>query len=396
MLLLNNDAKAAANAAAEYSAAPNRAAEQTKEVMLAQPETEENTHAPLKFTAKEISNMPISFRKLFRIGGLPVHCRKRVRSSSVCYELRCRACGYNISAAGRTIEIAKARFIDRLKKIDADNKRKISAIPTGYKDFCLYYFEKFRKRKVTEMTYRCDLQRCKNHIFPALGDMELSEITPSDCQELLDRITEQGMGKTADEVFSLMNVTFKGAIAHGLIARNPLAIVFHRRHVQEHGKALTREEEARLIASDSPHRLQLITALYTWLRPNEYFTLRREGAMLIARNSKRKGGKIEYKRIPINPMLAPHIGDQTQFDFCILQTLYKHLRRILPGRTLYDLRTTFYTRCRECGVADAARDEMVGHSSGVLADAYTDLSDAYLIREAAKLCYTLPPAPDNA
>ena len=78
----------------------------------------------------------------------------------------------------------------------------------------------------------------------------------------------------------------------------------------------------------------------------------------------------------------------TEFTFPATQTLYKNLRKLL-GCTLYDLRTTFYTRCRECGVADAARDEMVGHSSGVLADTYTDLSDEYLMREARKIFYTL-------
>ena len=72
------------------------------------------------------------------------------------------------------------------------------------------------------------------------------------------------------------------------------------------------------------------------------------------------------------------------------QTVDKQDFRFHHTHTLYDLRTTFYTRCRECGVADAARDEMVGHSSGVLADAYTDLSDAYLIQEANKIKYALP------
>ena len=112
--------------------------------------------------------------------------------------------------------------------------------------------------------------------------------------------------------------------------------------------------------------------------------------MLIAKNSKRKNGREEYKRIPINPMLAPYIGDMKEFHWCHMETLYKHFRRLMPTHALYDLRTTFYTRCRECGVADAARDEMVGHSSGVLADAYTDLSDAYLIQEANKIKYDLP------
>ena len=44
--------------------------------------------------------------------------------------------------------------------------------------------------------------------------------------------------------------------------------------------------------------------------------------------------------------------------------------------------------CRnECNIADAARDEFVGHSLGVLGNAYTDLSDEYLLKEGKKLKY---------
>ena len=41
------------------------------------------------------------------------------------------------------------------------------------------------------------------------------------------------------------------------------------------------------------------------MRPNEYETARREDNFIIAKNSKRKGGKTETKKIPITPMLAP-------------------------------------------------------------------------------------------
>lgn len=63
------------------------------------------------------------------------------------------------------------------------------------------------------------------------------------------------------------------------------------------------------------------------------------------------------------------------------------IKKILPNHKLYDLRTTFYTRCTECGVADVARDEFVGHSLGALENAYTDLSDDFLLREGNKLNY---------
>ena len=62
-------------------------------------------------------------------------------------------------------------------------------------------------------------------------------------------------------------------------------------------------------------------------------------------------------------------------------------KAVLPNHIVYDMRTTFYSRCKECGIADAARDEFVGHSLGALGNAYTDLSDEYLLREGAKFKY---------
>ncbi len=345
----------------------------------------------LKFTKKEISRMPQEFRKLFTINGLRAHIRKRVRGKSVNYEVRCRMHGIDVSAGGTSVEEAKDRFIEKLFA-ERDRKEKEKAV--SYQDFCLYYFEKFRKRKVSEETYRHDLSRSRLHIFPAIGSKELRRVTPSDCQNILDSLSKRGMGKTADEVFSLMNQVFKGAIAHDLIVRNPIAIVVHTQHERENGVSLTKKEEAQLVNCASPYRLYYIIALYTGLRPCEYATLRREGDMLIAQNKKRKNGRLAYKRIPINPMLAPYIEGMKEFQFPTMQTLYKNLRKF-NGHQLYDLRTTFNTRCVESNVDDNARKLMMGHSLGVLGNTYTDVSDEYLKKEAAKLDYELPPPEDE-
>ena len=127
--------------------------------------------------------------------------------------------------------------------------------------------------------------------------------------------------------------------------------------------------------------------LYTGLRPNEYKTAYIEDGFIVANNSKRKNGKVELKKIPITPMLAPYVKEGDSLSFYRLGQIRHKFNGILPNHKLYDLRTTFYTRCMECGVAEAAIKKYVGHTLGGLADTYADLGDDFLRREGQKFCY---------
>ena len=215
----------------------------------------------------------------------------------------------------------------------------------------------------------------------------IKNITPSQCQKLLDEVP--GNGKTADEIYSLMNCIFKCAIAHHIIQFSPMDTVLHIQHERESGIALTKEEEQKLLqeAEKTNYRLAFAIALYTGLRPNEYQSAKIEGNFIVAINSKRKNRKIEYKKIPVTPMLRPYLERVTIICFPELRHIRNVFKKILPNHKLYDLRTTFYTRCKECGIADAARNEFVGHSMGKLENAYTDLSDEFLLREGEKFSY---------
>lgn len=219
--------------------------------------------------------------------------------------------------------------------------------------------------------------------------MPLQKVSPAHCQTIIDTLTKDGKGKTANEVYSLLSIIFKGAIAHKLIKDNPLAIVVKEKYESKHGSALSKEEELKLLTAYKGTKYEVLfaLALYTGLRPNEYKTATIESDFIVAVNSKRKTKKVEYKRIPITPMLAPYLTDIEYFEFPSEQVMCDRFNEILPHHILYDLRTTFYTRCKECGIADAARDEFVGHSLGALGNAYTDLSDEYLLREGEKFKY---------
>ena len=332
--------------------------------------------------------MPTNFRKLIIVNRKRCRMRRRPCGDGYTYEIRFRAQGYNLSASGKTVELAKANM---LKKIRAATPRSPkNVIPTVFEDFSLYYFERFRKEKVAQQTYANDELRLKKHILPAIGRKTFRQITPSDCEALLRKLKDEGKGKTADEVHSIMSIVFKGAIAHGLIERNPLAIVPHVQHKTKHGKALSDAELEALFAriKDTHFETVFALALFTGLRPNELKTATVNEGMIVAVNSKQKKKEVVYKRIPICKRLAVYLEKASPLsNFAFRSEKYYSTKFpiLCPGHKLYDLRTTFYSKCKELGVAEPALKAYMGHSNGKLGNSYTDLSLSYLLKEGKKL-----------
>ena len=344
----------------------------------------------LKFTKKEILKMPKKFRQIFSVSGYTAHVRRRKSGANTWnYELRYRRDGYNICVSSNSLERARQKFIDCVNEIEQNGGKYNSDIPTRFNKFAVYFFESFYKRKVVDETYRIALSQYKNHLEPKFGDIPLKAITPKPCQELIDKLAAEGKERTSEDVFTLLNLIFKSAIKHNVLYSNPMDMVIVINHEREHGKALTKDEERKLLTetAGTAYRLMFAVALYTGMRPNEYASARIEGKFIVTLNSKRKNHKIEFKRIPITPMLAPYLVGVTEFNFCRVETLRRVFGKILPGHRLYDLRTTFYTRCQECGIAEVAIKKFVGHTLGGLSDTYTDLSEEFLLKEGAKLNY---------
>lgn len=352
------------------------------------PTSDEHCYGFLKFTFKEISKMPKHFKDFFRAEGCTVHFRKRIRGKNSCsYEARYRRHGYNISVSATTIELLKERFVQILNGYEKNDS--ISSAPSTFNEFAEFYFENFRKRKVCENTLKTDIGRYKKHILPAFGSLPLRKITPGFCQKFIDNLISAGKSKTAEEVTSLLNCIFKNAIAHYLIERNPLSMIYLPRHERKHGNALSINEENYLLHSclNTPYFTMFAVALYTGLRPNEYKSARIDGEFIISINSKRKNHSVVFKKIPISSKLKVCLNGISELKFYGVNRIRERFHKIFPDKKLYDLRTTFYTRCRECGVAEPALMEFMGHSGGKLSDSYTDLSDEFLLNEGKKINY---------
>ncbi len=341
----------------------------------------------LKFTEKEILQMPKNVRKLMRVGGYTVHARKRQNGRyRHSIEIRYRKNGYNISVSATTEEEAKRRFLEKIAEAIPQGEY-FPAVPTKFHEFALYWFENFHKRKVKENTFKESMRLYQRHVKEAFGKYPIKSIPPAYIQTFLDRFSDRG--KTADELYSQLNQIFNAAVNHGIIMRNPLGMCFHMQHEQEHGKALSKKEEHKLLSAfaGTPFQSYFAIVLYTGLRPNEFASAKFEGQFIKAINSKRKDGKIAYKKIPISPMLAPFLVGFKDLKMPTPIMMTKRFKKVLPEHKLYDLRTTFQTRCTECGISDTAIGLFMGNSIGKLKEAYTDLSDEYLLKEGNKLKY---------
>ena len=198
----------------------------------------------LKFTEKEIFKMPKQFIKIFRVDGNKKKKKKRQGGRYKCsYEIRYAKKPYNkhpISASGATLEIAKARFIEKLNNyIPQDDTA--PTVPKDFHGFALYWFENFHRRKVAENTYKKDFTAYQKYIENVFKGDKLSEITPVKVQKFLDSYSDRE--RTKETLHSLLNQTFKCAVKHGLLKLNLIDMCFYKKHERKHGVAISKADE---------------------------------------------------------------------------------------------------------------------------------------------------------
>lgn len=140
----------------------------------APPPLEQDKTGFLKFTNQEIFKMPTYFKKTFRANGCIVHVRRRKRSGNgYDYEARYRRDGYNISVSSKNFEDLSTKFIAAVNELQ--QKQTEYNVPTTFHDFSMYYFEHFRKRKVSASTIRNDMYRYKLHLYPLFGNIPIKK-----------------------------------------------------------------------------------------------------------------------------------------------------------------------------------------------------------------------------
>ena len=355
-----------------------------------------NRRNVLKFSKKEILQMPTVYQSIFAAGNLIVHYR--LRKDGV-YEARFHRQGIDIEVSCKDFSVLKQKFIEKLRNFKVNHDGKANIVKT----FAEYAEEWLNiKRVTTKPSTYAEYARMLNHyILPAFGNKPVLEIDRSALQSFLLTYVDNGTIRTADKLFLVLRCIFD-VVADDYCISSPMKKVIVPNYQSKKGSAFSYEEEQQLINyclsnlnKDTSHALMVL--LYTGLRRSELASLNViDGVWLECDTSKERMGKNVVKRkIPFTPMMKrviPYI-DFEKAKNVNLSSLHTTMKRVSPQRHLHELRYTFITRCKECGVHgevvmlwDGHEEDKTVHSSRI-DRGYTDFSDKFMLREAEKVDY---------
>ena len=360
----------------------------------------QQTHAKsisskITFSQKEITKMDKTFRKEFIANGLVAHVLKRQRSkNSALFEIRYRRGGYDICATASDLEEAKRRFLKLTTPDEVENHRqkKYKGAKNSFRAITTEWLE-FKKGKLNERTHKNYESYCIRYLYPVLGDLTISQIKTID----INKVTSTVEGRLYEDLRVILNSVFKYSIASGLITHNPMALIPFKKATRNSRRALTNEELKKMLNrlnmdEFGAYKQTFLILLFFGLRPCELEDARFDGDFLIARNAKRKNGKIEYKKIPIcqqaramldlnEPIVAKHRTD-------VLNRIFK---RIMDDEevTQYFLRHTFATVCQQYVRPDIVDIWMGDSPERLVGRVYTHFPDDFMKEQMEKVVFNI-------
>lgn len=347
------------------------------------PTQEQAVTATIKFTQKEVANMAKTFKKEFIANGLAARIIKRASGkNSFCYEIRYRRNGYRIEVSSTNIHEAKKKFLEATKP---ENIQKYVVKP---QESGVHLFREvanewltYKNGKICERTHKGYQSYITRYILPSIGEKPIATIRTIDIDKLLDGAKP----RLYEDLRTVFNSIFKYAINSGILNHNPVSIIPFKKADRNARRALTREEQLLLVKRLStpeyaPYKNSFLIMLYFGLRPCELQDIRFENDFLIARNAKRKNGKIEYKKIPVPRQAREKLNFDDKLPSHRTDVLNRIFKRIIGDESItqYYLRHTFATTCQQYVRPDIVDIWMGDSTERLVGRVYTHFPDSFM------------------
>lgn len=348
----------------------------------------------LSFTSQEMEEMPNELKKLFITGAIIAHVRKNRGA----YEIRVQINRKRLSASGKKLDIAKIRFLQKLKEYERLNEiAQANAPSVSFEEYSGKWLLS-RDPNIKTRTHE-DYVTQLNDLNLHFGKKDMRDIKQFDVMDYLNGLTEIGKARAARKRYQILKSIFEYAVVDDIIRHSPMAKVRIPVYEEEHGQALTRAEEIELVekclAGGTRSGEAIIFILYTGIRRSELATAEViEGIWIKVITAKQRAGRKEKARlIPISPRLR-RLLPNLEKDLETLKTLYPNrlsrtFKEWCPAHHLHELRHTFITRAQECGIAREIVSLWAGHRADntMTTNVYTHFSAEFQQQEIKKFDY---------
>ena len=346
---------------------------------------EKTLSATIKFSKDEVAQMSKTFKKEFIGSGLVAHIIKRPSGKNgFYYEIRYRRNGYNISVSNKDLAVAKKLFIERTHTLE---KKPGSVLTFG--KITEEWFS-YKKGKVADKTWN-EYKSYAERFFSPLLLKGIKEIRTGDLDAIM-----RGLGdRMYESVRIVLNSIFKYAIASGVTTYNPVTLLPFKRAERKNRAPLSKSQLVNFLHEIKKQKYdeirQCAYAMYFFgLRPCELDDEARfENGFLIARNRKRKNGKIEYKKIPV-PKEAQGL---IEFDKPLALPFHynifaKMMKECFGGETTsYSLRHTFASICAEYVKEEIVELWMGDSPERLVGKVYIHFSDDFMREQMNKVAF---------
>lgn len=358
-------------------------------------ETESLGSEIITFTKGEITKMDKTFKKHFILNGYIAHVTKRQSGKKgFYYQIRYRRNGYNVEASSVNLQEAKRKFLEKTKPENI-GKYLVKKMKSGF-NLLEEIFEEWHAYKKGTVVDKEHL-RFKVNFMALPEELRQKPITQIRTVDI-DAVMKDVKPRKYEELRTLFNGIFKYAVASGIIQHNPVALIKFKRAERQTRDALPKDEIiAFLERIKQPKYDDIRQAMYLLyffgLRPCEVDNdAHKEGNFLIARNRKRKNGKIEYKKIPI-PTQAQGLIDWNKPLTFQTQSKYAQdelIKDLLGGKTGYYLRHTFSTVCQQYVRPDIVDIWMGDSPQRLVGKVYTHFPDEFMCEQMQKVQLPMP------
>lgn len=364
------------------------------------------TCGKIKFTEKEIQSMPQKYRHIFAYNSEII----TYRIHKGVFEARYRRNGFNIEVCSVSFEIMKQKFIQKLHdhangiptKQPRTSKKRRTAQTVYFSEYAEEWL-KIKEQTTKPSTFKEYKRSFEVNLKPVFGAMRIGEIDRMMIQDFLFGFVNEGKGRTAEKLKLQLNCIFDMAVEDFQI-QSPMRKIVLPHFESKKGSAFTKEEEKKLVdycttKTNGASSSALLVLLYFGLRQSELASLRIvDGKYLVCDTSKeRMGRNVVERKIPFTPVFKKVMSyvDFEKARDTNPNAIASQLKRLFPNHHPHELRYTYITRCKECGVNPEVVMLWDGHEQekGVVSSrvdrGYTDYSEEYLLSEAEKVSYEI-------